>query len=181
MKYYRLLLLFCCLSGAVEAKSIPHFYCKLAKAHAVPPTVVFGLAVTESATKLNDGQFLPWPYTINYAGKSLYFPNQLTAIRFAQELIQQGKLSFDVGFFQVNWFWEGQYYVDDVSTLFDTSLNGDVAMSILKKRKKNARNWEHAAGLYHNPANKNGFADIYEAKFKVNSRRIKDLYTDGCV
>ncbi|MGR2997585.1 hypothetical protein ABMY12_20820 [Vibrio vulnificus] len=181
MKYYRLIFLFCCLNGAVEAKEIPHYYCKLAESHSVPPVVVFGLAVTESATKLNDGQFLPWPYTINHKGKSFWFPNQSSAIQHAKELIKNGELSFDVGFFQINWFWEGQYYVDDVSKLFDSIINGEVAMTILSKRKLNANSWDQAAGFYHNPANKNGLADIYESRFKANVKRIEKQYKQLCI
>ncbi|MBY8168141.1 transglycosylase SLT domain-containing protein [Vibrio fluvialis] len=153
--------------------SIPFYYQSLARKHNVPAIIVFCLAYTESSTKLTNGDRMPWPYVINHKGKSVYFHNASTAITYAKELISKNELVFDVGFFQVNWYWEGRHYVETVDQLFDAQTNGDVAMKILNKRYEKTRDWAVAAGRYHNPANRNGYADLYQDKFVSNLRLIE--------
>lgn len=169
LHFSTLLILF--FSASVLAQ-IPPFYHQIAEKHEVPVTVVYALALTESNTRMNDGTAKPWPYTINLHGKVDQFLTAHQMVNHAESLKSTGRLTFDVGLFQVNWYWVGRHKVGTIRELADPYTNGDIAMETIKLYKTHHNTWGEAAGRYHNPANKNGLADIYEAKFNEHHARI---------
>ncbi|EMY6611291.1 MULTISPECIES: hypothetical protein [Vibrio] len=158
---------------------IPPYYHQLAQKYGVPSSVVFSLALTETNTKMNDGSALPWPFVINRKGKATYFLTYEEMIAHANSLLAMGIENFDVGLFQVNWYWVGRHEVDSVETLGEPTSNGDVALKTILKYKTPTNSWSDAAGKYHNPNNNNGLGDVYAAKFEVHLRRIQNLIFGG--
>lgn len=151
-----------------SASVIPNYFIRLSHTHNIPTNIVYALALTESRTSLSNGSSSPWPYLINHRGKPHYFATQKEAAKYASKLIENGDLMFDVGLFQINWYWEGQYHTQNPYELFDVSKNGEVAITILKRWYRKDNDWIKAAGRYHNPANKNGLGDIYQKRFVDN-------------
>lgn len=155
------------------AYDIPDYYHNLSGHTQVPVRNVFALAKTESNTRLNTGEMLPWPWTINHAGKSYRFVTYGEMISFAHDLIADGILNFDIGLFQVNWYWEGRHRIDSISELGKVDTNGLIAMEIYRERYSRTQDWTLAAGAYHNPANKNGAADRYIEKYLTHLTALR--------
>ena len=153
---------FSAISG--ETISIPSYYVQLGIETGVPADILYALSAKETNTSLSDGTYSPWPYSINFNGKSYFFDDYLAYRRACHQLIDSGHVNFDIGPFQVNY----RYHKDDVNTiddLIDIYQNGLVAARIIKRYYKQTGDWITAAGLYHNPANHNGRATIYSEKF----------------
>ncbi|GAL09285.1 hypothetical protein JCM19233_250 [Vibrio astriarenae] len=94
---------------------------------------------------MSDGTAKPWPYTINLHGKVDQFLTANQMINHAEALKSNGRLKFDVGLFQVNWYWVGRHEVGLVRELADPYRNGDIAMQTIKKYKAHYNAWGEAA------------------------------------
>lgn len=157
--------------------SIPSFYFNTSEKEYVPVEHVFSLALTETNTPLNTGTSLPWPYSINWQSKTYLFTTQAEMVNFAKSLLDNGYENFDIGLFQINWYWNGKHRTKNVSDIAHPSDNARMAMTILKEHYAKTSDWIEAAGRYHNPANKNGAADRYKEKYMVHlNRTIGVLY-----
>lgn len=158
-----------------QKSQIPPFYFDVSEKHNVPVAVAFALARTETHTEMSDGSMIPWPYTINLRGKSFYFNTQQEMTDFGQALVLEGEEKFDVGLYQVNWYWVGKHEVDSLDALGEPYSNSDVAMGVIKKYKTKDNTWAQAAGRYHNPNNNHGYADIYEDKFAKHLKKVNQI------
>ncbi|MCY9874542.1 hypothetical protein [Vibrio barjaei] len=156
------------VSMNVEAKAvtcIPKYFENLSDATGVPGSVVFALALQESATLMSDGSVRPWPYVINHKGKPYYYRTRRELFSASQSLVDNGMRSFDIGYFQVNWRWHN-HRVRNLWSLTEPLTNGYVAMQIFIEQYNKHRNWIVAAGRYHNPNNNNGLAEKYSRGFR---------------
>lgn len=152
------------VSGGVHAAAnknpIPPFFITMASQHGIPADVLYALAIKESNTKMINGRYAPWPYTMNQNYKGMRFASYEDLVRQSRFLIQQGKTSFDIGLFQVNWKWNG-YRTESIESLANPYENARVAAEIMLEEYEKVGDWAKAAGRYHNPANRNGYADRY--------------------
>src|SRR3954471_22170311 len=78
-----------------------------ARREGVPEGVLHAISLTETGRSQN-GRFRPWPWAINREGKGYWFANSDEALAFARESLAAGRTSFDVGCFQINYFWHGR-------------------------------------------------------------------------
>lgn len=114
-------------------------------AHDVPSAVLLAITQTETG---RGPQAEPWPWTVNLEGQGHYFPDRPSAVQFAQSAIAQGRTSFDVGCFQVNYRWHGQAFAS-VASMFDPAANADYAAGFLRRLYAETGDWRAAAGAYH--------------------------------
>lgn len=117
----------------------------------VPAEVLYALALQESGTVLR-GQLIPWPWTLNVAGKPYRFARSEAACSALLQAIRDvGAKSVDVGLGQINIGWNGGRFLQPCEAL-DPYRNLAVATALLSEHKTADNNWVTAAGRYHRPA-----------------------------
>jgi len=172
MKY--LLLLTSIVNFSVEAGA-PDFYVALSNKTEVPVDILLALASVETDVKLTNGDYLPWPYSINLNGNAERYSTSELMISRASQLVEQGVIHFDCGLFQVNWKWNGRVRANSLPEACNPESNGIIAATIIKEYFVSTGSWVEAAGKYHNPANKNGAADRYKKYFKIKLKKARRI------
>ncbi|WP_246022423.1 transglycosylase SLT domain-containing protein [Pararhodobacter zhoushanensis] len=168
MKTPQLLLALMCLYAApLPARAVPELCESAAVAAAreanVPVDVLLAIALTESGRQAQ-GRLRPWPWTANAEGRGYWFDTRQEAADFAHRLLARGQRLFDLGCFQINWYWHGENFTrpDD---LLDPLTAARYAARLLATLHDEFGSWEGAAGAYHsrNPQ----FADRYRTRFST--------------
>lgn len=128
----------------------------------VPVNVLMAITRTETGTK-KFGTWGPWPWTVNVAGKGAWFSDYTSALRHAQNALGQGRKSFDVGCFQLNYKWHSGGFAS-LETMFRPEENALYAANFLAELKTEFGTWTAAAGAYHsrNPKYANKYKKIFE-------------------
>lgn len=152
--------------------SVPSYFVSLSKHTNVPADILYALSVQETNTKMNNNGMSPWPYTINLKGRGYRYKNYESMMTAANQLVERGYSSFDIGPFQVNWKWH-QHRVDSLASLGEPLTNGIIAAEILKEQFKLHGDWAVAAGRYHNPNNNRGLALKYEDGYREKLELIQ--------
>ncbi len=132
-----------------------------ARREGVPEGVLHAISLTETGRAL-DGRFRPWPWAINREGKGYWFANRDEALAFARESVAAGRTSFDVGCFQINYFWHGRNF-PSLEAMFDPDTGAQYAARFLKELYAGRGDWSAAAGAYHSQAPER--ASVYRARF----------------
>ena len=88
---------------ATALDELPVAYMVVAKAANVPADILYAVALAESGRSYN-GVLLPWPWTLNVEGRSIFCGSQGEAIVLAAEAINRKQL-VDLGLTQVSGDW----------------------------------------------------------------------------
>lgn len=131
----------------------------------VPADVLLAIALVETGRAI-DGQMRPWPWAANAEGRGHWFASADQAGAFARQRLAQGRPSFDLGCFQINWRWHGQHF-DRPEALLDPLISARYAAQFLARLHDELGDWESAAGAYHSRTPH--LAQRYRARF--NQRR----------
>lgn len=133
---------------ATALDELPVAYVVVAKATNVPADILYAVALAESGRSYQ-GELLPWPWTLNIEGRSIFCESQGEAIVLATEAINREQL-VDVGLTQVNWRWHQQRFtrVDDALV---PMLNLKAGATILREQYELSGDWWQAVGRYHDP------------------------------
>lgn len=129
----------------------PPAYQSAARTHSVPASVLFAVALQESGMVLR-GRLIPWPWTLNVAGRPLRYANRTeacAALRYA--LIHLPPTRIDVGLGQINVGFHG-HRVAHPCALLDPYQNLTLAALILREHHTPTEDWSIAIGHYHRPA-----------------------------
>lgn len=144
-----LILLLPCLA---LAQPLPEAYQQAANRWQVPPELLWAVAQTESGSRLGT-QHLPWPWTLNIAGKSYRYRSRNEACHALLAAIRTTALKrIDAGLGQINIGWH--------RTLFDSPCdalhpyrNLTLTARLLRERyDESPGSWLNAAARYHRPA-----------------------------
>ena len=103
------------------------------------------------------GRMTSWPWTINAAGRGLWFDSKQAAAETVRTLLDSGTRSIDVGCFQINL----QYHPLAFSSLeqgFDPEANARYAARFLLSLFSRTGSWEAAVESYHSADPVLGFA-----------------------
>ena len=120
---------------------------RAAQGSPVPLSVLQSIARVESGRALK-GQFAPWPWTLNVQGKGHFFATKSEAILFANELLAQNIVNFDVGCFQINLRWHARNFTS-IEHAFDPMVNAAYAAKFLSSLYQEHGNWSKAVSTYH--------------------------------
>ena len=133
--------------------SVPVGYRTVAEERGIPPSLLYAVALTESAKKVGSPTVVrPWPWTLNIAGRGFFFNSRLAAWKVLTACLEQGKRSVDIGLMQVNW----RYHEASLGTpwqALDPYRNLRVGAGILKDCYTTRLDWWASVGCYHAPAN----------------------------
>jgi len=91
---------------------------------------------------------LPFPWTINAAGKDMVFKTKAQAIAAVRRLQRQGVKSIDVGCMQVNLAYHGHAFAS-LEEAFDPVINVAYAAHFLTLLYEDHGSWTKAVGAYH--------------------------------
>ncbi|WP_419603455.1 transglycosylase SLT domain-containing protein [Thiolapillus sp.] len=133
----------------VAAASPPAFQ-EIGKKQGIPGDVLYALALTESGRALKGRrQIVPWPWTLNIAGKSHYYNSKKAACSALKQAVEDGK-QVDAGFMQVNWYHNGRHMVKAPCDLLSPWKNITLGARILaRERRENGGSLFRAIGTYH--------------------------------
>jgi len=133
------------------AMTLPSAYQVAAQQAGVPPAVLYALALTESGVRLKQG-VRPWPWTLNVAGKSVYFRNQQAACAGMRRAVaRHGAKRVDVGLGQINLGWHAGLFARPCEAL-QPHRNLRHTAHLLRGHFEQSGDWLAAAARYHRPA-----------------------------
>ncbi len=158
-------------SSSWSEEQVPEGYRSIATESGIPSTMLYAVAMTESATQINDSNlYRPWPWTLNVAGKGYFFDSRVAAWQALKKWIRQGRRSIDIGLMQVNWGYHGKKLGTPWQAL-DPYHNLRVGADILNNCYQNRKDWWASVGCYHSPANKQR-AERYRQRVTRHWRRL---------
>ena len=128
-----------------------------------PEQLLAAVALNETARRAPNGQVAPWPWTINVAGQGYVFATKEQAVFAAEQLLNSGTRSFDVGCMQVNVFFHPRAFTS-LDEAFDPLSNVMYAASYMEQLRAETRSWERAVELYHSYTEE--YNQIYGARFQ---------------
>ena len=88
------------------------------------------------------------PYALNDGERGYFFANKELLIEKANELINAGHTSFDVGCLQLNYGWHGKHF-NSISEMINNEANVGYAAKLLSDLYKYQGSWQKAVRLYH--------------------------------
>lgn len=135
----------------LAAATLPPAYIEAAEAYAVPPAILFAVALAESELLLTSNRAMPWPWTLNVEGRGERYRNRLETWEAINRHLAEGRRSIDIGLMQVNWRWH-EALLQDTWTALDPQFNLRAGASILQALYVEDGDWVTAIGRYHAPA-----------------------------
>ena len=131
----------------------------------VPYDVLAAISLTETG-RTREGRMQTWPWTVNVEGKGAWLDTREAALAHARGAYAQGKRSFDVGCFQLNYRWHGENFAS-IAEMFDPGANALYAADFLSRLHAEFGDWERAAGAYHSRT------EVYARKYRARFRSYR--------
>ena len=125
-------------------------YAEVATYVGVPGGILFAMSQAESG-RVQDGEFRPWPWTLNVAGTAQRYPDREALFNGLMAALGTGEMMIDVGPMQINWYWQFDR-MDSPWRITDPAVNIKIAAQILKSQYERCGDWWDAVGRYHRPA-----------------------------
>ncbi|HYE71658.1 MAG TPA: transglycosylase SLT domain-containing protein [Aquabacterium sp.] len=139
---------------------MPPGYAAMARRFGVPPMVLYGIALQESAMLFGTWS-LPWPWTLNVQGSPKRYATYPESVAAMRGYIAAGIRNLDAGLMQVNWRFHRDKLIDPARAL-DPYPNIAVGAHILRGHFNATGDWPRAVGRYHSPGD-SVRADAYAA------------------
>lgn len=96
------------------------------------------------------GERRAWPWTLNHAGKGLYFETRAEAMAYLREATARGRTNIDVGCMQVNHYWHGENFAS-LDAMMNPETNIAYAVRFLRELHDRHGSWAAAVRHYHSP------------------------------
>jgi hypothetical protein len=113
----------------------------------IPREVLHAIALAETG-RLEGGRLRPWPWAVNREGRGYWFASGEEALAFARRSVGEGRHSFDVGCFQINFHWHGRNF-PSLEAMHDPKTGAVYAARFLRDLHAEFGDWVAAAGAYH--------------------------------
>ncbi len=131
----------------------------------VDPRILMGVAMNESAYR---GR--PWPWTLNVAGRGMFFATREDAHAAIERLLAAERCDFDVGIMQINWCYHGKRFASAWDAL-SPATNIRAAEAILTDNLQRSGSPMKAVAWYHSADPARG--GPYFARFMTHFQRLK--------
>tara|TARA_Y100000022_G_scaffold140165_1_gene122065 strand:+ start:69 stop:689 length:621 start_codon:yes stop_codon:yes gene_type:complete len=118
---------------------------KYGKQFNIPDKLLTSISLVESGIKKNNN-FVSWPWTLNVAGKSMFFDNKDDALSFLKKNYKNKNI--DVGCMQISL----KYHInefDSLENILDPDTNVKYAAKFLRKLFVKHKRWNEAISRYH--------------------------------
>ena len=136
----------------------------------IPKGLLLGIGKAEAIRKLNN-KYIIWPWTINHAGKSLFFDTKKQMTNYVFKNLQKNDLNIDVGCMQINIKWHKNNF-KKISDMFEIDPNISYAASFLKQLKNRHGSWDEA--IKHYPSSDPKKNNPYLIKVKSFWKKAED-------
>ena len=113
----------------------------------IPKGLLLSIGKAEAIRKINN-KYIIWPWTINHAGKSLFFDNKEQMKNYVFKNLKRKDFNIDVGCMQINIKWHKNNF-KKISDMFEVNPNISYAASFLKQLKNKHGSWDKAIKHYH--------------------------------
>lgn len=113
----------------------------------IPKGLLLGIGKAEAIRKINN-KYIIWPWTINHAGKSLFFDNKEQMKNYVFKNLKRKDFNIDVGCMQINIKWHKNNF-KKISDMFEVNPNISYAASFIKQLKNKHGSWDKAIKHYH--------------------------------
>jgi len=113
----------------------------------IPARMMLAITLVETRRQVR-GVTGPWPWTLNVEGEGFWYETRAEALARAGREIAGGRLSVDIGCFQLNYRWHGKNF-EALDDMLEPSLGADYAARFLRQLFDETGDWMRAAGLYH--------------------------------
>ncbi len=120
---------------------------RAAARHGIPEAVMQAITLVETR-RVSGGTAGPWPWTLNIEGAGHWFPSRADARARAEREIASGRVSVDIGCFQLNYRWHGSRFASP-DAMLEPDLAADYAARFLAELHAETGDWMRAAGHYH--------------------------------
>lgn len=137
-----------CLAAPLVAQPLPPAYQQVADHYQVPANILFAMALTESGRRYR-GKWLPWPWALNIAGRSVYCASWQAARDRIHQALQHHQ-AVDIGLMQISWRWHRQRFGSIEASLLPIN-NLMAGAAILREQYQYTGDWWEAVGRYHDP------------------------------
>ena len=115
----------------------------------IPQGLLTAISYVESGrTAPGTDTLVPWPWTINAAGRSQYFESKQEAVEGTLALINEGVRSIDVGCMQINLRYHPNAF-RSLEEAFEPSANVAYGAQHLRSLRANLGTWPQAVERYH--------------------------------
>ncbi|MBF0035500.1 lytic transglycosylase domain-containing protein [Citrobacter freundii] len=134
------------------ANPLPEAYQQAAGRWQVPPELLWAVVQTESGSQLRT-QRLPWPWTLNIAGKSYRYRSRKDACHALLSATRTTALKrIDAGLGQINIGWHRTLFRSPCDILHPYRNLMFTARLLRERYDEHPGSWLNAAGRYHRPA-----------------------------
>ena len=145
----------------------------------IPKGLLLSIGKAEAIRKINN-KFIIWPWTINHAGKSLFFDNKEQMKNYVFKNLKRKDFNIDVGCMQINIKWHKNNF-KKISDMFEVNPNISYAASFLKQLKNKHGSWDKAIKHYHSSDPKKNNPYLIKVKSfwkKVENTKIIKVETN---
>ena len=150
----------------------------------IPKGLLLGIGKVEAIRKINN-KYIIWPWTINHAGKSLFFDTKKQMTNYVFKNLKRNDFNIDVGCMQINIKWHKNNF-KKISDMFEINPNISYAASFLQQLKNKYGSWDKAIKHYHSSDPKKNKPYLIKVKsfwkkventkiIKVEANKIKSL------
>ena len=122
---------------------------RIGAAEGLPEGLLPAIARIESGRRVGRS-VRAWPWTLNHAGRGLYFETREEALAYLRQTVAEGSRNIDVGCMQVNHYWHGENF-PSVEAMINPETNIRYAVRFLKELHASKGSWEAAVRHYHSP------------------------------
>ena len=142
----------------------------------LPIHLLSSISRVEAGRKLSSGEVKGWPWSINHAGKGLYFETKKGALKYLKNAVSNGSKNIDVGCMQLNYRWHKGAF-SSLDEMFDPEKNIQYAAKFVKELYGRHQNWEDVIKHYH--SNKKKFNVPYYQKVSKVWNKQKENKLDN--
>ena len=138
----------------------------------IPKNLLLSIGKSESGRILKNNKHVIWPWTVNHAGKSLFFDTKKQMKKYVLKNVEKKDFNLDVGCMQINLKWHKNNF-KKISDMLAIEPNVSYAASFLLQLKNKHGSWNKAIKHYHSSdPNKNKPYLIKVNKFWKNQKNI---------
>ena len=137
---------------SVSAATVPDceaIATRIGAAEGLPAGLLPAISRIESGRKVGKSVHA-WPWTLNHAGKGLFFDTRDAALAYLRKTVADGPRNIDVGCMQINNYWHGKQF-SSLEAMIDPETNVRYAVRYLKELYREKGSWDAAVRHYHSP------------------------------